>query len=192
VLDLTAKPRRSTTTGVADGGHLTASSLTASATGNATSTAETEFTGFALAGGSGSETTATLTQTVNAHIGNNAVVNLAGGASLTATGNATSTATGSALNVSGFDISSMDLSASTGGSVNAFVGDRTTVNAGSLGLSATGTQTPTVSNSFLGISGLNIGLTELSASDTTAVRANVGSLGGGFTPTTVTTTAPAA
>src|SRR5262249_45151676 len=48
VLDLTANLAGATAAGVADGGRLTAGSLSAIATGTATSTANTRFIGFSL------------------------------------------------------------------------------------------------------------------------------------------------
>src|SRR5262249_30206738 len=124
VLNVSSNLGGSTTSGVADGGHLTAASLSATSNGTATSSASTHFIGVALGAGSGSGTTSKLTQTTDARIGDNAMVNLGSGdANLTATGMATSTATDDAVSVSGVDVSFMTISASTGAAVHAFVGD---------------------------------------------------------------------
>ena len=192
LLDVNASLAGSTTAGVADGGRVTASSLTGTATGNATAIAETRFVGFSIAGGQGSRTISSLNQTVAARVGKNAVVNLdTGAASLTASGTGASTASNSAVSVSGIGVSTMSISASTGGGVHAFVDDGGSIHAGSVVLSATGTQTPTASNSYVDVSGFNIGLTTVAASDATVVSAYVGSQGGGAGPTMVETTGAA-
>ena len=172
-----------------DDGQVTAGSLSATSTGNATATATGNLVVVAVGGGFGSTTNSSLTQTTDSRIGNNAMVSLGGGAaSLSATGNATSAASDSAVSVSGVDVSVVNLSASTAGGVHAFVGDGTTFTGGSLNLSATGTQTPTVSNSFVSVTLLKVGVTTLTSTDSTTVQTYVGSLAGGGNPTSVTTT----
>jgi Ca2+-binding RTX toxin-like protein len=189
ILNVTASLAGSTTAGVADSGTLNAASLWATARGNATSISQTRFTGFSLAGGSGSATTASLTQTVNARIGQNATVRLGNGsADLNAIGTSTATASNSVLTLSGFNVSAMNITAGTGGAVHAFIDDGATVTAGSVTLSATGTSTPTASNSSVAVGLLTVGITTVSSSDTTVVSAYIGSQAGGVNPTSVKTT----
>ncbi len=176
VLNIAANLGGSTTAGVLAGGQLTASSLSATADGTDNASAITHFVGISVAGGSGSTTNAMLTQTTAAAIGGGATVNLgSGAASLTADSTGSAVATNTAISGGGVNVSAMNFSTSTQGMVGAVVGSGASVTAGSLDLSATGTQTATSSDSFVGVSGLGIGVVALNATDTTAVQASIGS-----------------
>ena len=181
---------------IGDGAQINAGSLTVTATATPDALAWSRIINLGGITGDGVTPTTSVTGTTEAYVGANANVQLGGGAAtVTASRTPKVESKAEGLSVSAIGVTLQFVSASTGGTVGAHIGDATILNAGSLSLTATDTSAPKASAFGVQVSIGSVAGITTSATDNTSVIVYVGpadpSFNGGGTsssPAKITTT----
>ena len=192
ILNATAVLGGGTQATVGNNATVKASSLSLTANSNTLApVANAHFIGIGgIAGGGGASAHATVTHSVQVSVGAFDDIELGGALTLTGTEleNPLGEATGDSGSL-GIPSRSSTSSRRSSGSVDAHIGDRTTVNANSVSLSATGTSTPTATGHAVGIGLASLAGSSVNATDTSSAVAYIGPKEGTFssgTPAHVT------
>ena len=136
-----------------------------------------------IAGGGGASAHATVSHAAETSVGASDDLEIGGALNMTATlnENPLGDATGDSGSL-GISVTLLDAESTSNGSVDAHIGDGTTVTANTVSLSATGTSTPTGSGHALGIGLASLAGSSVNATDTSSAVAYIGPKEGTFAP----------